>query len=1036
MALTRASIHRPVATAMLYLILIVLGLVSFRALPIDLLPAIEFTQLTVRVQYPNVGPEEIEQIITDRIENAVSGLPSLERVTSVSQEGSSRVRLEFSRGTDIDEAANDLRAALDRLRDDLPVEAESPEIFKLDLDNIEVLSLYATSTIDLEALTRLLEDDIGRRFEQVPGVGAINVRGGIYREIRIELDRDRLKASGLTALDVQEAIANENVTLPGGNVKSGFADLYVRGRGEYVAVDEIANTVVASIGGSPVRVRDVATVRDGYQDIQYLVEVNGVPSVSVGIQKQSGANTVEVAEHLRREVERINADRDDIHLTIFSDQSEFIQSSIDNVRRSGIWGSLLAIAVLYLYLRNRSSTVIIALAIPISVISTFALLYFGGLTLNQMTFGGLALGVGMVVDSAIVVLESIVRKREEDGLGATEAAELGARDVAGAITASTLTTCVIFIPVVFTNTTSGALFQALALVVVFSLLCSLLVALTLVPMLAARFLRVDPEMSQRREQSPMARLERWYSGKIRWSLTHRRRVVATTFVLLCVALLLWPLIPVELAPQTEAADVDVDIDMAQGTNIAVVRDYLGELEQKVRATLSPDDVELVSAEVRGGDAEVELRLTPPGERSLSGTELADKLRDSLEGEIPGAEIRVDAQPGLWILRRIFSSGSGEEAIEIELREWDLDRADAIAAEMRRRMEELPGITDVRVSRREGQPEENLIFDRERISELGLSMREVARTLQANVGGVEAGRLREGGEEYPIVVRLSPDDRLEADDLDNIALRTPAGEVVPISTVIRRERGRGPIEIERVDGQRVTYVTAGLESGVALGDAIQTIRRDLAGMTLPESSSILFGGQYQEQQEARRDFLIAILMAIALVYMLMAAQFERFLDPLVVMLSVPMALVGVVPTLLLTGTTLNMQSVMGLVMLVGIVVNNAIVLVDAVNLLRRERHMPPIEAVAEAGRLRLRPILMTTTTTTLALLPLALGIGAGAEIQAAFSRVVIGGLVASTLVTLVLIPVAYVSMSSFVARFQARGWTRKGRGETEDDRATA
>jgi len=1034
MALSGMSIRRPVATAMVYLILIVLGIVSFRALPVDLLPQIEFTQLTVRVDYPNVGPEEIEQIITDRVENAVSGLPNLERVTSSSEEGRSRVRLEFTRGTNIDEAANDLRAALDRLRDDLPVEAGAPEIFKLDLDNIEVVSLYATSTFDLERLTRLLEDDIARRFEQIPGVGAINVRGGVYRQIRIELDRDRLKAAGLTALDVQQAIASENVTLPGGNVKSGMADLYVRGRGEYANVEEIAATVITTVDGRPVRVQDVANVGDGHGDVSYLVEVNGVPSVSLGIQKQSGANTVEVARRVREEAARLNEDRDDLHLTIFSDQSEFIQQSIDSVRTSALWGSLLAVFILYLFLRNRSSTIIIALAIPISVISTFALLYFGGLTLNQMTFGGLALGVGMIVDNAIVVLESIVRKREEEGLAAIDAAEHGARDVAGAVIASTLTSCVIFVPVVFTRTTSGALFQALALVVVFALVCSLLVALTLVPMLAARFLRTDAEMGVRRERSAMARLERWYAGRIRWSLTHRRRVFAITAALLAVALLLWPLIPVELAPETEADEIDVDIEMAQGTNIAVVREYVGELERKVRAELAPGEVELVSMEVRGGSAEVELKLAPQGQRKISGAELADRLRGRLEGEIPGAEIRVDAQPGLGILRRIFSSGGGEDAVEIELREWDLERAGTIAADMRRRMESIPGISGARVSRREGQPEENLVFDRAKIAELGLTVREVARTLQANVGGVEAGRLRQGGEEFPIVVRLRPVDRLGSEDLANIALRSPAGAIVPLSAVVERQRARGPVEIERIDGQRVTYVTATLESGVALGDAIEAIRTELTAMPLPASSSILYGGQFQEQQEARRDFTIAILLALALVYMLMAAQFERFLDPLVVMISVPMALIGVVPALLLTGTTLNMQSVMGLVMLVGIVVNNAIVLVDAINLLRRERHMAPVEAVAEAGRLRLRPILMTTTTTVLGLLPLALGIGPGAEIQAAFARVVIGGLTASTLVTLVLIPVAYTSMSTFVANIQARGWVRGRRKKKEEETA--
>ncbi|HUG53650.1 MAG TPA: efflux RND transporter permease subunit [Vicinamibacteria bacterium] len=1034
--MTSLAIRRPVATAMLYLALLVVGVVSLRSLPVDLLPEVEFTQLTVRTRYANVGPEEIEQIITDPIENAVSGLPNLERITSRSEEGFSMVRLDFGRGTSLDEAANDLRAALDRLRDQIPVEAEPPEILKLDLDRIEVVSLAATSTRHLEELTRILEKDIARRFEQIPGVGSIELRGGIYRQIHIDLNRDRIRAAGLTALDVQEAVARENQTVPGGNVKSGMTDLYVRAVGEYRSVEEIARTVVTSVDGRPVRVQDVAEVKDGYEDARFLTEVNGVPSVGMGIQKQSGANTVTVAEEIRKEVERINAQRDDLHLTVTSDQSEFIRQSITSVRNSALWGSLLAIVVLYLFLRSRVSTAIIALSIPISVISAFGLLYFGGLTLNQMTFGGLALGVGMIVDNAIVVLESIVRKREEEGAGAVEAARTGTGDVAGAIVASTLTTCVIFVPVVFTRTTSGALFQALALVIVFALACSLFVALTLVPMLAARFMRLSTDKRERSlPPGRVARLERWYTERLRGVLRHRGRVFAGTGAALVLAVVFFPLIPVELTPQTDADEIDVDIEMAQGTSIAVVRAYLEEIDRRVREVLPPGQVEYVSTEVRGGDAEVELKLVPPDRRTLSSLELADRLRAAVDGKIPGAEIRVSAQPGLWILRRIFSSGGGEEAVELELRGYDLARADQIAAEMRRRMERIPGITDVRVSRREGQPEEKLVFDRERIAELGLSVREVGRIVQANVGGIEASRLREQGEEYPIVVRLRPQDRLAGQDLGNVALRTPAGAIVPLSTVVTRTRGRGPTRIQRVDSQRVTYVSASLQSGVVLGDAVDRIREALAGMALPPDFSISFGGEYEEQQEARRDFAVAIVLALALVYMLMAAQFERFVDPLIVMLSVPMALVGVVPTLLLTGTTLNIQSVMGLVMLIGIVVNNAIVLVDAINLLRRERRMGAAEAVIEAARLRLRPILMTTTTTVLALLPLAVGLGAGAEIQAPLARVVIGGLTVSTLVTLVLIPAAYISATGLMARARAARWfSAAGSEGAADDRA--
>ncbi|MEM9291171.1 MAG: efflux RND transporter permease subunit [Acidobacteriota bacterium] len=1031
MSLPALSIRRPVATTMGFLILIVLGAASFLRLPVDLLPQIEFTQLTVRTSYPNVGPEEIEKILTDPIENALSGLPNLERVTSRSQEGSSRVTLEFSRGTALDEAANDLRSALDRLRDDLPVEADAPQIFKLDLDRIDVVSLAVTSTRPMEELTRILENDLSRRFEQIPGVGAISVRGGVHREIRIELERDRLRATGLTALDVVDALGQNNLTLPGGDVKSGTSNLYVRAQGEYRSVDEIARTVVRTLDGAPVRVRDLATVRDGYEEVQYLSEINGVPAVTLRIQKQSGANTVRVAEEIRREVERVHTERDDLYLTVISDQSEFIRQSIDSVRTAGLWGSLLAILTLYFFLRNRSSTVIIALAIPISVISTFGLLYFAGLTLNQMTFGGLALGVGLMVDNAIVVLESIVRKREEEDRVPEEAARIGAWEVAGAIVASTLTTSVIFLPVVFTSTTSGALFQALALVVVFALLCSLLVALTLVPMLASRFLRLGLRRREgvegRRRRSVTHRLETWYVEKLRGALRRRRLVFAVTLALLLAAVLALPRIPVELAPPLDSDEIDVEIEMAQGTNIAVVRAYLDELEQRVRETLPSDAVEVMATEVRGSNAEVELSLVPQDRRPLSSEALAAKLRAATAGEVPGAEIEVQAQSGLWMLRRVFSSGGGDRPIELELKGWDLERADELAAEIQRRMETVPGVGEVRLSRREGQPEENLIFDRERIAELGLSIREVARTVQANLGGLEASRLRDGGDEYPITVRLRSQDRLNSRDLDNIALRTPQGASVPLSAVVERQRGRAPVSIERVDGQRVTYLRAGLAPGAALGDVVEAVREELVSLPLPEGFSLTFGGEYREQLEAQRDFGFAIIMALVLVYMLMAAQFERFVDPLIVMASVPVALIGVVPTLLLTGTTLNLQSVMGLVMLIGIVVNNAIVLVDAVNLLRRDHNLGAAEATIEAARLRLRPILMTTTSTVLGLLPLAVGIGPGAELQASLARVVVGGLLASTLVTLVLIPLLYTTVATAIAKRKADRW----RGDDSD-----
>jgi HAE1 family hydrophobic/amphiphilic exporter-1 len=1022
MNITKIAVDRPIATTMVFLIIIVLGVMGFRFLPVDLLPPIDYPRLSIGTNYPNVGPEEIETIITDRVENAIASVPNIEQIRSSSSEGRSRVRIEFTQGTDIDAAANDVRAALDRIRDDLPPEVESPRLWKFDPDNFPVVILGAHSDRSMEELTLILEREISQRFEQVPGVGSVDVWGGIYREIEVRLKRDRLISSRLSAEDVTQALRRENITLPGGDMREGVTDMYVRTRGEFESIDQIASTIITVVDGKPIRVRDVAEIVDGYEDVNRLVQVDGEPMVRLGIRKQSGANTVAVARDVRMVMEQIDAERDDFELLMIIDQSEFIQDSIKNVQNAALWGGLLAIVILYLFLRNGSTTFIIALSIPISIIATFALLFFSDLTLNQMSFGGLALGIGLIVDNAIVVLENIVRQREGRADLRTSAL-VGTRQVTGAIIASTLTTCVIFLPVVFMQTVSGMLFRELALVVVFALGCSLLVALTLVPMLSSRYLTVRGRDEETKEKKPsrigrwFARLESVYAVSLEYALSHKAVVLGGTGALLVATILLWPLLPIELAPQTDADEIDVDLEMAQGTNIAVVNQYLRELETIVRDVVPFDQVRHLTVEMRPGDAEVEISLKGADERTINSFVLADRIRRSVQGRIPGAEVRVNAQSGLWMLRRLFGSGGGS-AVELELRGYDLAMADRLAEDLMAIMERQPEIADVRVSRREGRPEQNLVVDREKIAELGLSVSQVAEVIQTNVGGSRAGVFREGGEEFAIVVRLQPQDRLSTRDLSNVSVRSQSGDILPVSAVVSTERRRSPTEIDRVDGQRVTYITANLESGAALGDVVGRLRDRLRSVPLPRGFSLVFSGEFEEQQEAQRDFLLSIIMAIVLIYMVMAAQFERFLDPVIVMVTVPLAFIGVVPTLLITGTTLNMQSLMGIIMLIGIVVNNAIVLVDYINLMRREEKLGVFDAVVQSGRRRLRPILMTASTTVLGMLPLSFGTGAGGEIQASLARAVIGGLTVSTLITLILIPVVYTSVHGLLDRLRA------------------
>lgn len=1028
--LTDLSIRRPVATTMVYLIILTLGISGLRFLPIDLLPEIEFPTLAVRAVYPNVGPEEMEILVTQRIENAVAGIQNLRRVTSNSSEGAAIVRLEFPRGTDLSDAANDVREAIDRVTRLLPPDMDPPRIWRFDPNQVPVMNVAVSSrTHDLEALTRILERDLTRRFEQLPGVGSIDVRGGINREIRVDLNRERLRATGVTAREVQQAISREGTVAPGGVVKDGLRDLYVRAFAEYENIEQIADVVIRRFDGVPLRVRDVATVETAFEPTAGLIEVDGAPVVMFRAQKQADANIVAVARAIRGEVDRINAERADVSLQVVADQSEFIKSSISNVRTSALWGGLLAIVVLYFFLRNVSSTGIISLSIPISVVATFGLLFFSGLSLNQMTFGGLALGIGLIVDNAIVVLENIVRRREENKEGPLKAASVGTREVAGAIVASTLTTSVIFLPVVFMTTITAVLFMALALVVVFSLVCSLFVALTLVPMLASRFLvlkkdRVAEPHSKARRRSSFrdwfVRLEHRYARFVGIALRQRLLVFGTTAALIVGSVYLFRLVPVELAPETDANEIRVTLRMDQGTNVAVVRSYLNELEEVVMAALEGVRVENVLSDMRWGMARIDIALPNPEERTVRSAELADRIRDAVSGVVPGVQVQVRAQSGLWILRRLFSGGDSDEAVQIEIAGFDQELAVDIGRDIRDRIEGIPGVRDVRVGREEdvGQPEQRILIDRDRVTAMGLTVQEVAEAIQLSVGGGRAGVFREQGEEFNILVRLRPDDRLTTLDLENIAVRTANGSTIPLSAVTTQQRARSAAAISRVNGQRVNYVTANLETGVVLSEAVGAIRESLRDLPLPPGFSISFGGEYEEQERARRDFMIAILLAMALIYMVMAAQFERFLDPLIVMFSVPVALVGVAPILWLTNTTFNIQSLMGLVMLIGIVVNNAIVLVDYINLMRRDRGLELVPAVIEAGRLRLRPILMTTCTTILGLLPLAIGYGAGGEIQAALARTVIGGLAASTLITLLLIPVVYVTTHGTLLRVQA------------------
>jgi hydrophobic/amphiphilic exporter-1 (mainly G- bacteria), HAE1 family len=1044
-SLTATSVRRPVATVMFFLIVILLGGIAFWQLPVDLMPEVTYPTLTLRTDYPNVGPQEVEDLITRPIEEAVAGIAGVEEITSSSGEGESMVRVAFTWGTDLDTAADEVRARIDRIRGALPEGAEPPQVFKFDLSSFPVLFLGVYSdTLGEADLREFTEDRIERRLERVPGVAAVEIRGGLRRQIRVDLDRDRLLALGLSAGEVTRLLREENLNRPAGKVEEGNLDLYLRTVGEFETAAQVGATVVAVRDGRPVYLRDVAAVEEGVEEVTSLVRINGEPGIRVAINKQSGANTVDVARAVHAEIERINLDHAEVRLIPIIDSSEYIQQAIDNVRNATIAGGLLAVIVLLFFLRSGRSTLVIATAIPVSVVATFALVHFAGYTLNIMTFGGLALGVGMLVDNAVVVLENIFRKRE-GGEGPEASSIGGTGEVALAITASTLTTMAVFLPIVFMEGVSSVMYRQLAAVVAFSLFASLVVALTLIPMLSKLLLARGEAHGESRfrpvnrffgwSERTLGRLEGSYSRSLRATLPRRGQVMIFSLALLVLSLGLVPFIGSELMPKTDEGEVRIDGEMAVGTKLAVLDRAFRQVEEVV-ARAVPEAEDTLASLGGGGwrptgqhTGDLRISLVDQGLRQRSSEQIADDLRGELAG-IPGIQLRVREGSGLFLLRIAF--GGGDDGITVEIFGEDLESGLRLAERVQRSLEGVPGLSDVRVSRDPGRPERVVEVDREKIARLGLTMGDVASVVETNLAGTRATVLRRDGHEYDVFVRLAEGDRGELADLEQITLVAPGDVTVPLASVARIAAARGPVIVERKDQERVIFVS-GAVAGRDLGSVAADVRQALAGVEVPAGFALSLGGEVEEQAKAQRQLGIAMILALVLVYMVMAAQFENLLDPFVVMFSIPMALVGVLVTLWATGTTFNIQSTIGMVMLAGIVVNNAIVLVDYTNLLRRRDGLPLVEAVVESARRRLRPILMTTLTTVLGLVPLAIGLGEGAELQAPMARVVIGGLTASTFITLFLVPAVYTAVQGWQER---RAAMRADATRPADERAAA
>ena len=1015
MSIPRASVRRPVFTTMVTLIVLVLGIFALDRLRIDLLPEVQLPSLTISTEYEGASPEVIERYVTTILEEIIATVPGVEEMTSTSSEGNSRIRVTFVWGTDLNEIASDMRGKLEDELEELPEDVGRPQIRKFDVNTFPVVLLGVGSTLDPVELTTIIDEQVRYRFARVPGVAQVDLWGGYAREVRIELDPDRVRALGLPLNQVMGAIRDANLDLPAGKIETGKYDVTLRAPAEFKTLEQIERTVVAVRAGAPVVLSQIAEVRDTYEHLSRHVRVNGKLGLRLAVRKQADANTVEVASAILAEIERVNRDFPQVEVFPVINQGNFIERSIANVSSSVLYGGSLAVLVLLFFLRNVRSTVVISLAIPISVVATFALVYFAGFTLNLMTLGGLALGVGMMVDSSIVVLENIHRRHKEDGLSAVEASVEGAIEVGPAIIASTITTLVIFLPVVFIQGVSGVLFRELAYVIGFSLICSLVVALSLVPMLSSKLLRDRHAPTgglagsiTRLADAVFTALDETYRDFLRWVLRHRVLTVFVTLLVLAGSLALYPRIGTEFMPPSDEGEVRIEGEMEIGTRLGIVDRQARRMEAIVLDAV-PEKVAWVTTVGASGwsvgdgaTGEIRLSLVPSAERARSNVDIADDLRERLEGKIAGMRIRTRAPQGQFLLERILG---GDDGLTVEIRGYELGTLGLLADQALEAMSTVGGLIDLDINIDEGIPQRELTVDRAKAADVGVSVRDIVEAIETSVAGSRAGEFRPKGSAYRILVQLAGARQMSIDEILDLTVRNAAGEDIALRNVLATEAGKGPTVIRRKDQQRYIEITADI-AGRDLGSVAEEIEAALATIARPAGYELLLAGSVEEQRRATREMTVSFVLALVLVYMVLACQYESLRDPVIVMCSVPLAAIGVLITLFVTDTTLNINSYIGCIMLGGIVVNNAILLVDQTGQIRLRDGLHTNDAIAEAGRRRLRPILMTSLTTMLGLTPLALGIGEGADAQAPLARAVIGGLASSMLTTLVLIPAVY------------------------------
>jgi hydrophobic/amphiphilic exporter-1 (mainly G- bacteria), HAE1 family len=1009
MWISNTSIKQPVFTTMVVCAIIVFGFVAYAALGIDLIPKIDFPMITVSTVLPGADPETVETDVTERIEEALNTISGLRSLRSQNSEGVSIVVAEFQLEQNVDVAAQDVRDKIASIRGNLPDDVQDPVIQKLDLDAAPIVAFALSGSKTIRELTEFADDVVKERLERITGVGSVELLGGRSREIRIWLSAKQLSAYQIGVDEVVAAIRSENLEMPGGRIETGPSELVVRTRGRIADPEDFNRIMVAQRPTGAIYLRDIAKVEDGVADERSVSRLNGVRAVSLLVRRQSGTNTVEVARAVKAAAEELQKTLPKGYtLVLADDTSRFVEDSINEVKFHLIFGGLLAVIVVFFFLRNVRTTLISAVAIPTSIIGTFTFIRAFGFSLNIITMLALSLSVGMLIDDAIVVLENVFRHME-DGMPRQEAAEFGTSEIGLAVMATTFSIVAVFVPVAFMSGIIGRFMYQFGITVTCAVLISLFVSFTLTPMLSSRFLTVTKQHGRvfGAIEGWLGALDRNYRRLLGWGLRHRLAVVLLAVGFFAASVYMVRFVGTEFMPQADESQFNINVRTDPGSSLQTTDVVVRRIEALVKQ--DPAVANLFTTigggtQARVTDAAITVKLVEPEERTLTQQQIMDRTRQALAG-ISGAQMYVEA------IQRMGSAGGRSAMLQVSVQGPKTASVAQLAEVCDRLMADLrraPGIVDVASTYEAGRPQVSVAIDRERASTLGVSAASLGSAVRLLIGGDAITEYQEGGKQYDVRLRLSEDQRNDPSNLESIMLRSRTGGVVQLSNVARVVRDTGPTEIDHLNRQRQIMINANLQ-GIPLGTAVEDVNAAASRIGLPEGFAIDFQGQAQMMADSFQSLAFALLLAVVLIYMVLASQFASFIHPLTIMLSLPMSLVGAIGGLLIAGHRLSMFAMIGVVMLMGLVTKNAILLVDYTNTLRERDGLARNDALLRAGPVRLRPILMTTAAMVFGMLPVALAVTGGGSQRAPMAVAVIGGLLTSTLLTLIVVPVVYTLM---------------------------